>query len=136
MNFFVIKSGLYFLIYSLFELDESRSLASEVACGAFEIVPESKTQDVWDALVSQDSLSFLTIDRNLMLGHSAWIAGGSDVTTKKGIGKEAESFSTNPLCVFESDVQIAALSDDALRCWIAASLLGAPVLRHSNSAFS
>ena len=101
-------------------------LLDAVAKGDFELVPSTKTNAVWDALVSQEVLSAMTLDKNLLFGNSAWSAAA---TSKQSGSSESSTYMSN------NNVNVAALCDDALRCWVAAFLLGEPLLRHSESAF-
>lgn len=105
------------LIFDEFSLLSGKNLTEDVARGFFERVSSDYDKDVWDSLMSQESLSTLTIDKNLLLGQEAWMAGG-----KKLSPDESPHFD-NKLC------------DNALRCWVAAFLLGEPMLRRSDSAF-
>ena len=95
--------------------------------GNFELIPPNRTKDVWDALVSQEPLSTMTIDKNLALGKVAWAAGGDASNRGSSFKDTAASHSNNR--------KLADLCDDALRCWVAAFLLGEPILRRSDSAF-
>jgi putative AlgH/UPF0301 family transcriptional regulator len=93
------------------------SLTVNVEVGHYEVVPSSQTKDVWKVLVSQEALSKMTIDKNIMLGKAAWTASGGE--------EQSESSSSD-----ESSSQVAQreLADEALKRWMALYLLDDPFL--------
>ena len=85
-------------------------ILGEILSGKFELVDDKYTDEMWTTLLAQNPLSLDTIDRNCRLASEAWgVAGLNDAI---------------PPCVYESKVTVAELSDDALRYWIEAFLLG------------
>mmetsp|Transcript_2798 Transcript_2798/g.3981 ORF Transcript_2798/g.3981 Transcript_2798/m.3981 type:complete len:583 (+) Transcript_2798:62-1810(+) len=92
------------------------SLMTNIQVGHYDIVPSSRTRDVWKALVSQDKLSKMTIDRNIMLGKAAWLAAGGKENTNAGSE--------------EADQQ--KLAEEALKRWMALFLLDDPFLQGSS----
>ena len=90
-------------------------ILGEMIEGKFELVDPSFTEEIWVTLLAQVSLSLDTIDRNCRLASDAWGVAGR---------KEEHQF---PPCVYDSSVTISELSDDALRYWVEAFLLGGVV---------
>mmetsp|Transcript_42081 Transcript_42081/g.76951 ORF Transcript_42081/g.76951 Transcript_42081/m.76951 type:complete len:411 (+) Transcript_42081:814-2046(+) len=89
-------------------------ILGEIIEGKFELVDPSFTEEMWVTLQAQASLSLDTLDRNCRLASDAWGVAG----------KEENSF---PPCVYDSSITVSELSDDALRYWIEAFLLGGVV---------
>jgi hypothetical protein len=90
----------------------------EIQVGHYDVVPSSQTRDVWKALVSQEKLSKMTIDKNIMLGKAAWVAAG---------GKETSESSDD-----STETGQRKLADEALKRWMALFLLDDPFLRGSS----
>lgn len=90
-------------------------ILGEILEGKFELIDTSFTDEMWVTLLAQAPLSLDTLDRNCRLASDAWGVAGS---------KNVNSF---PPCVYDSSVTVSELSDDALRYWIEAFLLGGVV---------
>lgn len=101
-------------IWNKVEGEIEGGILGEVIEGKFEFVDPSFTDEIWVTLLAQASLSIDTIDRNCRLASDAWGVAG----------KEENPF---PPCVYGSSVTLSELSDDALRYWIEAFLLGGVV---------
>jgi putative AlgH/UPF0301 family transcriptional regulator len=114
----------------------ARGMQGEIRAGRFEIVPESKTQDVWEELVKQEVLTETNLVKNLIIADNAWnkakangmkkTNGGSWTLPIGGLGDGFDE--EDDSVVYKSDVKVSKLSDDALRSWVATFLLGAPSL--------
>ena len=95
------------------------SLMANIEVGHYDIVPPEATKDVFKALTSQEVLSKMTIDKNIMLGKAAWTAAG---------GKSNDSSSET-----EESKAKQELADEALRRWMGLWLLDDPFLRGTSS---
>ena len=71
---------------------------------------------MWVTLLAQTSLSIDTLDRNCRLAADAW-----------GVAGRKNEDAAFPPCVYDSSITVSELSDDALRYWIEAFLLGGVV---------
>ncbi|KAL7536371.1 hypothetical protein ACHAXR_007124 [Thalassiosira sp. AJA248-18] len=102
--------------FSIWNKDEDLDggLLGEILEGKFEMVDSEYTDPIWVTLLAQSSLSIDTLDRNCRLASDAWGVAGQN----------ENSF---PPCVYDSSVTVSELSDDALRYWIEAFLLGGVV---------
>jgi hypothetical protein len=90
-------------------------MEGEVKNGNFEVVPFDKTDDVWSILAEQPVLDELNMVQNVAVANKAWQVAGRE---RANGDAEADSI------VFNSDVRVDELGDDALRSWVAAHLLG------------
>jgi hypothetical protein len=112
----------------------ARGLQGELRRGKFEVIPDSQVPDVWNSLKKQEVLTKLNLVSNLAIASEAWTKAANGYTAKKElndtpIGGLGEGFDEeDDSLVFKSDVKVSALSDDALRSWVATFLLGAPGL--------
>ena len=112
-------------------------MQGEVEAGNFEIVPESQTEAVWNALSKQEVLTTSNLVKNLALAEEAWVAGEPKKNGKSSRGKKEMSIAglgenydeEDDSVVFKSEVKVSKLSDDALRSWVATFLLSSPSLR-------
>jgi len=112
----------------------AQGLQGEVANNRFEPIPKSRVESVWHVLKGQEVLTKMNFVKNVDRANEAWRAAGSDVVggsreeKTEGIGEgydeEDDSY------VHKTAKKVAELSDDALRCWVATFLLGAPTLGH------
>jgi putative AlgH/UPF0301 family transcriptional regulator len=107
---------------------------------AFEPVAGSQIPALWAELVQQEVLTEENLNKNLIFADRAWNLGGTtnaltskDVKMKKndilpmgGLGEGYDEEDDD--YVFQTDVKVSKLSDDALRSWVATFLLGAPSL--------
>lgn len=130
---FLVISGVS--VWTKGESGLARGLQGELRCGKFEVIPDSQVPDVWNSLKKQEVLTKLNLVSNLAIANEAWTkAANGDVNPKKEpkdtpIGGLGEGFDEeDDTLVFKSDVKVSALSDDALRSWVATFLLGAPGL--------
>jgi putative AlgH/UPF0301 family transcriptional regulator len=131
---FLVVSGVS--VWTKGERGTSRGIQGEVRSGTFEVVPQSQKQKVWDTLARQELLSTTNLMKSVAVANEAWAAGGLE--TDKEQETQAEMLPISGLgdgfdeeddtMVFKSDVKVSKLSDDALRSWLAAFLLGAPSL--------
>ena len=134
---FLVISGVS--IWTKGEGGLARGMQGEVECGKFEVIPQSRVADVWDALHKQDVLTKLNLVSSLAAAYEAWTkAADENSKTQEAldeivpIGGLGEGFDEeDDTMVFKSDVKVSALSDDALRSWVATFLLGAPGLGES-----
>lgn len=90
-------------------------IQGEIKNGNFEIVPFDKTTEIWSILGEQPVLNELNMVQNVAIANEAWARAGHGSSNN-----DAEDDSI----VFNSDVRVDELGDDALRSWIAAHLLG------------
>lgn len=113
----------------------AEGIQGEVKAGRFEVIPASRTEDVWNNLLKLEVLTTINLVKNLAMAGDAWSTGanGSPKPIKNnapppisGIGEGYDE--EDDTLVFKSDVKVSKLSDDALRSWVATFLLGAPTL--------
>ena len=132
-NDFMVVSGLS--VWTKGKKGMSRGMEGEIKAGNFEIIPKNKLSDVFNALLRQEVLSSETLQTNLDICNEAWNLGAdsSKVTESSeddlildGIGDEFDE--ENDSTVFQSNEKLDALSDKALRNWVATFLLGEPSL--------
>lgn len=109
-------------------------LRGEIEEGRFEVIPDKNIPAVWSSLSKQEILKTGNLSLNLAAAEEAWTRAGEGIPPKKKngssipIGGLGEGFDEeDDSLVFKSDVKVASLSDDALRSWIAAFLLGSPL---------
>jgi putative AlgH/UPF0301 family transcriptional regulator len=103
-------------------------IQGEIEAGNFEIVPISKTRDVWDSLSKQQVLTGSTLKHNLAMADEAWSkCYWSSSDTLPLIDKRAGNKNQKDPLVFKSNVKVASLADEALMHWVATFLLGVPV---------
>ena len=113
------------------------SLANEVRRGVFEVVEQSKVNDVFRTLQKQNLLSKASLDENIALSNEAWCKAAredvpsddkvpNDNTLTVGIGEGFDE--DDETIVFNSDVKVSELANDALKRWVATFLLGDPTL--------
>jgi putative transcriptional regulator len=96
------------------EADEIEGgILGEILMGNFEVVDPIRGPEIWCTLISQAQMSIDTLDRNCRLASEAWSVAGESVDT-----------TLTQQCVYDSTVKVAELSDDALRYWQEAFLLG------------
>jgi putative AlgH/UPF0301 family transcriptional regulator len=111
-------------------------MQGEVRLGKFEPIPDWQVPDVWDSLKKQEVLTKLNLVSNLAIANEAWTkaANGAALSEQQAndaipTGGLGEGFDEEDnALVFNSDVKVSSLSDDALRSWVATFLLGAPGL--------
>ena len=113
----------------------SQGIEAELELGKFELVDQSKTNQVWAALhKQQDVLSLDTLASTLRISDDAWFAGSGGESAGKrdllpplsGLGENFDEEDDG--FVFKSDTPVAELSDDALRKWVSTFLLGMSTL--------
>ena len=101
---------------------------------AFEPVAAARISTLWTELVQQEVLTEESLARNLRRADRAWRLGGgpestSDNDPRPAMGGLGEGYDEeDDRCVFQTDVKVSQLSDDALRRWMATFLLGVPSL--------
>mmetsp|Transcript_27123 Transcript_27123/g.42151 ORF Transcript_27123/g.42151 Transcript_27123/m.42151 type:complete len:645 (+) Transcript_27123:63-1997(+) len=114
----------------------ARGIEGEVRVGNFEIVPQRKSQTVFDMLLSQEVLSETNISSNLQISNEAWAIGVEEKNSQEQesqygnfvLDQNGDEYQEDDSRVFKSKVKLSQLSDDALKSWIAAFLLGQPSL--------
>jgi len=104
-------------------------LHAEIIAGNYEVIPSDQIQGIWDLLLTQKPLSSKSIDKNIQISNKAWNFGRS--SNKK---KNNEEKIDHHQFVFQTDIKVSELSDDAHRCWIATVLLGDTTLRRRYSS--
>ena len=111
------------------------SLGTEIKKGMFEIVPETKVEEVFKTLQKQKILTSSNLSENIKLAQKAWETGASEKTSTSqkisgvltvGIGEGFDE--DDESLVFNSDTKVSELADEALRKWVATCLLGNPSL--------
>ena len=107
------------------ENDSAGGIKGQVLAGNFEapvITGTTNNDDVWSCLIAQDQLSEESLSANFRLSFDAWSAGRSlqIAQNKDGSKNVAEDCRT----VFESDVRVSTLCDEALLNWMKIFLLG------------
>lgn len=130
---FLVVTGV--TVWTKWEGGAARGIQGEIQSGKFEVIPEYKTQDVWEALSKLETLSPMNMLKNLQLANESWTAGESDrrktpnrktMVSVSGLGENCDE--EDDSVVFKSDVPVSKLADDALRTWVATFLLNAPAL--------
>lgn len=116
----------------------ARGIEGEVRTGNFEVVPQNKSLKVYDMLLSQEVLSETNISNNLRISNEAWEIGvgekeyeeakSQDMYGNFVLDENGNEYQEDNSRVFKSKVTLTALSDDALKSWIATFLLGQPSL--------
>lgn len=109
-------------------------LLDEVKRGLFEVVEPSRVEGVLHALRGQRMLTKDSLADNMSITNEAWrIAGAGDEEPTKnepadtltvGIGEGFDE--EDETVVFNSDVKVSQLANDALKKWVATFLLGSP----------
>lgn len=95
------------------EADSAGGIKGQVLNGNFEVQTGGEVnKQVWSRLSTQERLSEETLSKNIQLSVDAWSAGFSPVNDR--------SIRT----VFESEVKVSTLSDEALMNWMKIFLLG------------
>jgi len=112
------------------------SLANEVKRGTFEVVKETKVEEVFHTLQKQEILTESNLNTNIDVTNEAWQRGsrsdapsdksGKDDTLTVGIGEGFDE--DDETLVFNSDTKVSQLANEALKKWIATFLLGLPTL--------
>jgi len=124
---FLVISGI--TLWPKGDIDAEENFGEMLEDGSFEIVPPSCVESVWNSLLKQRVLTERNIQQNIDYGIEAWSAGEGDSLENDddnfdihsiGMGYEEEEDSF----VFNTDVKVAKLSDDALRVWVSSCLLG------------
>jgi putative AlgH/UPF0301 family transcriptional regulator len=93
----------------------SGGILGELASGNLEAVPSTSADAVFETLRTQRAMSEENLDTNLRVSQEAWELG-------KGNGHCSDK--SHDRCVFDSDVRLSDLSDDALKVWIEIFILG------------
>eukprot|EP00580_Thalassiosira_gravida_P010109 CAMPEP_0201639512 /NCGR_PEP_ID=MMETSP0493-20130528/19578_1 /ASSEMBLY_ACC=CAM_ASM_000838 /TAXON_ID=420259 /ORGANISM="Thalassiosira gravida, Strain GMp14c1" /LENGTH=680 /DNA_ID=CAMNT_0048112935 /DNA_START=59 /DNA_END=2101 /DNA_ORIENTATION=- len=112
------------------------NLANEVKRGVFEVVEQSKVDEVFQTLQKQEMLTKENLAENLAVTNEAWQKAassksfpdekGPDETLTLGIGEGFDE--DDDTVVFNSDKKVSQLANDALKKWVATFLLGSPTL--------
>ena len=128
---FIVVSGMS--VWTKGEKGKARGISGEIEIGNFEIIPKTKTSEVFEKLLQQEVLSEATLQNNLDVSNEAWNVGCStqsevrvDEPILDGIGDEFDEEDDSK--VYQSNTKLTTLSDKALRSWIATFLLGEPSL--------
>mmetsp|Transcript_24090 Transcript_24090/g.28911 ORF Transcript_24090/g.28911 Transcript_24090/m.28911 type:complete len:275 (+) Transcript_24090:1-825(+) len=131
---FMVISGLS--VWPKGEGSLENGMDGQVKQGNFEIIQSSKVPHVWDSLLKQEQLTNMNLISYVEGANEAWYLGGSGQDNMNSdqeslpIGGLGEGFDEeDDSLVFNSDVKVAKLSDDALRSWVATFLLGLPTLK-------
>ena len=111
----------------------TQGIEGEIENGTFEVIPNENIASVWKSLAKQDVLSESNLLQNLNAGEEAWRQGGKGLPVNRKM-KESSPISglgegfdeEDDSLVFKSDVKVSSLSDDALKSWVSAFLLGNP----------
>lgn len=91
-------------------------MRGEVWNGKFEVVSVDLVHDVWNTLLTQQIMSRETIDSNLAASSLAWnLAAAAD--------NSATSIAD---LVFDTDVKLSLLEDEARRRWVAKYIMNDP----------
>lgn len=111
----------------------ARGIQGEIRSGKFEVVPEDRTNTVWEILREQDVLTRSNLSKNMDVADEAWKAGAANgedevrvqnnMVSVSGLG---ENYNEEDEVVFKSNVKVSKLSDEALRLWVSTFLLGTP----------
>lgn len=114
----------------------TRGIEGEIEAGKFKLLPSSARDGVWSSLLKQQEvLTEHNFGRTLSLAEEVWASADPNVKRNTSqnrsrllpIGGLGEGFDEDDdSFVFKSDVKVSKLSDDALRSWCAAFLLGMP----------
>jgi hypothetical protein len=92
--------------FSVWEKEEGAGgITGQVMAGSFDA--HSRMDECWKLLLSQQTLCDATLERNLQLSFQAWSRSKQD----------GQARTVRPRCVFESNVEVGNLADDALRKW-------------------
>lgn len=112
------------------------NLANEVRRGIFEVVEQSKIDEVFQTLQRQQMLTKENLAENLDTTNEAWQkAASSDSSSGEkepndtltvGIGEGFDE--DDDTVVFNSNKKVSELANDALKKWVATFLLGSPTL--------
>jgi putative AlgH/UPF0301 family transcriptional regulator len=108
--------------------DFRNGIEEEMLQGKYELIPRTRTREVWSTLLMQKVLSKINLVQNLAIAGKAWSRGGVEVSSKHLTEESSQSFdcnnekNQNPVAVNE----LSNLADKALRKWVATFLLGVP----------
>mmetsp|Transcript_19595 Transcript_19595/g.28387 ORF Transcript_19595/g.28387 Transcript_19595/m.28387 type:complete len:711 (+) Transcript_19595:123-2255(+) len=122
---FMVVSG--FSVWGKVGRGEAGGIRGEIWDGDFEIVSKDCVRPVWDTLTTQEELTPENMNKNLDIAETAWMASSSSLEDDD----EEEEEEDDKRMVYNSDVSVKSLADDALKCWVGALLLDNPRLRKS-----
>ena len=108
-------------------------ILGQIMSGKFEIIPLSRTspvvsddipkiQSIFSNLKSQTLLSENTVLSNMKLSEEAWKLGGG--SGKENQADETGNLSSQSRFVYDTDVKVSTLADQALLVWMMIYLLG------------
>ena len=124
---FLVVQG--FCVWEKEENDLAGGMLGQVISGNFEIVPsigcaeareDTKLQGIWSRLSSQRILSDYTLNSNANISEETWNLCGND---KASINKAAVDVGDSRF-VYDTNVKVSTLADQALLAWMKIYLLG------------
>lgn len=117
---------------------KSQGIQGAIEAGKFKLIKSSARGSVWASLLQQQEvMTEQNLQKALSLAEKVWASADtnkkeseeSSISKSLPIGGLGEGFDEeDDSFVFNSDVKVAKLSDDALRSWCATFLLGIPDL--------
>jgi hypothetical protein len=112
---FILVQG--FCVWEKEEAGSAGGILGQVMSGNFEATTTTDDlNDIWSALLKQTRLTEDSLDTNFQMTINAWNRGRT--TTTKDDEREKSRL------VFDTNVEVSALADDALLAWIKIYLLG------------
>mmetsp|Transcript_13801 Transcript_13801/g.18889 ORF Transcript_13801/g.18889 Transcript_13801/m.18889 type:complete len:720 (-) Transcript_13801:156-2315(-) len=130
---FMVVSG--FSVWGKVGKGVAGGIRGEVWDGNFDVIPKSNVRQVWDALTKQEDLSTDNVEKNLQIAETAWALSVPKENEKNNgnlASKDKKEDEDAERVVFNSNVSVKDLADDALKCWVGALLLDNPALRKTN----
>lgn len=90
----------------------------------FEVISPFQIENTWSLLQSQTRLNERTLESNFNSGMNAWKISRLERNGKRTFEKENEKDDDDDHLIYESNVKVSELADEALRHWISVYLVG------------
>jgi putative AlgH/UPF0301 family transcriptional regulator len=112
-----------FCVWEKEEAGSAGGIQGQILSGNLEPSITSENRDqVWVSLLKQERLTEESLDTNLEMALTAWNHGG--VTTTRPTTNTGMKSGDSSRVVYDTDIQVNTLADEALMVWIKIFLLG------------
>jgi hypothetical protein len=116
---FLLVQG--FCVWEKEQAGSAGGIQGQILSGNLEPSITSENRDqVWLSLLQQERLTEESLDTNLEMALTAWNCGGATTTNNTNTGMEGN----DSRVVYDTDIQVNTLADEALMVWIKIFLLG------------